>query len=231
MTITDNIKILDRKIMQNEAQCDLDRKAAKISELFSNNLEKYEYLTGEDLGLKPSTIEQAKFEYSPLGKIFKKGLDIDDQKEGLFKRLKNIEDEQKNLIRGNDNESIYYTPRSQMDSEHDKDEDRKTQQNNVIDTKQLNVFDYLKSLSEEAEDFLEEMKDAVKDIDIYKLVFIGSNKEKFDFNHSEMPLNSLLKICNGQITLKEAEIYQRNLEKKIDELKYNYKPENVEEKQ
>ena len=91
MTITDQIKILDRKIMQNEAQYDLDRKAAKISALSSNNLDKYEYLTGEDLGLKPSTIEQAKFEYFPLGKIFNKGLSEDDQKEELFKRLKNIE--------------------------------------------------------------------------------------------------------------------------------------------
>ena len=42
--------------MQNEAQYDWDRKAAKISALSSNNLDKYEYLTGEDLGLKPSTI-------------------------------------------------------------------------------------------------------------------------------------------------------------------------------
>ena len=92
MTVTDQIKILDRKIMQSEAQYDLDRKAAKISALFSNNLDKYEYLNGEDLGLKPSTDEQAKFEYSPLGKIFNKGLDEDkDKKEGLLKRLKNIE--------------------------------------------------------------------------------------------------------------------------------------------
>ena len=60
--------------MQNKAQYDLDRKAAKISALSSSNLDKYEYLTGEDLGLKPSTIEQTKFEYSPLGKIFNKGL-------------------------------------------------------------------------------------------------------------------------------------------------------------
>ena len=102
MTITDQIKILDKKIMQNEAQYDLDRKTAKISALSSNNLDKYEYLTGEDLGLKPSTVEQAKFEYSPLGKIFNKGLDKNDQKEGLFKRLKNIENAQKGLINGND---------------------------------------------------------------------------------------------------------------------------------
>ena len=91
MTITNQIKILDRKIMQNEAQYDLDRKAAKISALSSNNLDKYEYLTGEDLGLKPSTVERAKFEYSPLGKIFNRWLEKDDQKEEFFKRLKNIE--------------------------------------------------------------------------------------------------------------------------------------------
>ena len=55
MTIADEIKILDRKIMQSEAQYDLDRKAAKISALSSNNLDKYEYLTVEDVGIKPST--------------------------------------------------------------------------------------------------------------------------------------------------------------------------------
>ena len=56
MTITDQIKIVDRKIMQNEAQYILGRKAAKISALSSNNLDKYEYLTGGGLGLKPSTV-------------------------------------------------------------------------------------------------------------------------------------------------------------------------------
>ena len=98
MTITDQIKILNRKIMQNEAQYDLDRKAAKISALSSNNLDKYEYLTGEDLGLKPSGIEQSKFEYSPLYKIFNMGLNKKEKykKEGLFKRLKNIEKAKKN---------------------------------------------------------------------------------------------------------------------------------------
>ena len=70
MTAADQIKILDRKIMQNGEQYDLDRKAAKISALSSNNLDKYEYLTGEDLDLEPSTVKQARFEYSPLGKFF-----------------------------------------------------------------------------------------------------------------------------------------------------------------
>ena len=92
MTVTDQTNILDRKITQNEAQYDLDRKAAKISALSSNNLGKNEYLTGEDLGLKPSTVEEAKFEYSPLSKIFNKGLSKDDKMEGLLKRLENIKD-------------------------------------------------------------------------------------------------------------------------------------------
>ena len=91
MTVTDQIKILNRKTKQNEAQYDLDRKAAKISALSSNNLDKNECLTGEDLGLKPSTVDQAKFEYSPLGTIFNKGLKEEDKKEELFKRLENIE--------------------------------------------------------------------------------------------------------------------------------------------
>ena len=75
----------------------------------SNNFDKYKYLIGEDLSLKPSPIEQAKFEYSPLGKIFNRGLDEDDKKEGLFKRLKNIQNVQKNLLRDNNNESTYHT--------------------------------------------------------------------------------------------------------------------------
>ena len=73
--------------MQKEAQYDLDRKTAKISALSSNSLDKYEYLTGEDLTLKPSSIEQVKFEYSSLGKMLNKGLDKDDKKEGLFNKL------------------------------------------------------------------------------------------------------------------------------------------------
>ena len=61
----------------------------------SNNLDKYELLTGEDLGLKPSTIEQTKFEYSPLGKVFNKGLSEEDKKEGILKGLKNIREKTK----------------------------------------------------------------------------------------------------------------------------------------
>ena len=99
MPITDQIKILNKKIKQNESQYDVDIKAAEISALSSKNLDKYELLTGEDLDLKPSTVPQAKFEYSPLDKIFNKELSEDDKKEGLFKRLENIKGKNKELVK------------------------------------------------------------------------------------------------------------------------------------
>ena len=67
MTVTDQIKILDDKIKANQGQHELSSEAAKISALSSKGLwDKYEYLTGKDLGYKPSVFEKAKFEYSPL---------------------------------------------------------------------------------------------------------------------------------------------------------------------
>ena len=75
MTITDQMKILNNKTMENEAQYDLDRKDAKIFVLCPNILDKYEHRIDDDLGLKRSTAEQARCEYFPLGKIFNKGLD------------------------------------------------------------------------------------------------------------------------------------------------------------
>ena len=67
MTLTEQVKILDDKIKVNKAQYDLDREAAKISPLSSSELEKYDHLTGEDLGYKPKVLEKVKFQYSPLG--------------------------------------------------------------------------------------------------------------------------------------------------------------------
>ena len=64
----------------------------------SETLDKYELLTSEDLDPKPSPVEQANFEYSPLGSIFNEGLSKDDKKEGLLKRLKNIEDKNEKLL-------------------------------------------------------------------------------------------------------------------------------------
>ena len=52
MTLTEQVKILDDKIKANKTQYDLDREIAKIFALSSKELDKYEYITGEDLGYK-----------------------------------------------------------------------------------------------------------------------------------------------------------------------------------
>ena len=48
-------------------------------------MEKYEYLTGEDLGYKPDVIERAKFEYYPLGEVFNKVFKKDDKNKKVIK--------------------------------------------------------------------------------------------------------------------------------------------------
>ena len=98
MTLKDQIKILDDKIKANNVQYDLDKMNAEISAYSSVELPNYEYLTKKDLGYKPDAFEQAKFEYSPLGKVFTDGLDKSDKNEGLLRRLKHIEDRNNNQL-------------------------------------------------------------------------------------------------------------------------------------
>ena len=152
MTVTDQIKIINRKTKQNESQCHFDREAAKISALSSKNLNKYELLTGEDLGLKPSTVEQAKFEYSPLGKIFNKGLSEEDKKEGLLKRLKNIED--KNKVKN------------------------KVENKDIIEV--TDFVD--QPLSSKAKELLKEIKIIQKNVNYRKLKIKGGNMKDYDFS-------------------------------------------------
>ena len=95
MTIDDQIK--DEKL-----QYDINREAAKISPLPSSKFNKYEYLTGEEIlpSNKQQIIEQSKFEYSPLGKAFKKQVKtIEDPGE---KQIKAIQSNKQQLISDND---------------------------------------------------------------------------------------------------------------------------------
>ena len=77
MTIKD--KIRDEKL-----QYDINREATKISVLSSGKIDKYEYLTAEEIlpSNEKQIIEKAKFTYSPLGKAFEKQTKtIEDQGE------------------------------------------------------------------------------------------------------------------------------------------------------
>ena len=98
MTRKEQNKILDDKIEANNVQYNLDRMNAEISVYSSGDLPKCEYLTKKDLGYQPDAFEQAKFEYSLLGKVFTDGLDQSDKNEGLLKGLKYIEDKSNNQL-------------------------------------------------------------------------------------------------------------------------------------
>ena len=117
MTIEDQIK--DEKL-----QYDINREAAKISALSSGKIDKYEYLTGEDIS--PSNqqqiIQQAKFNYSPLGKV-------------LEKQIKTTEDNRKQLISGNDYKNRLLTSKEReiFKDIHEKRLDKIKELDNKID--------------------------------------------------------------------------------------------------
>ena len=93
MTIEDQIK--DEKL-----QYDINREAAKISALSSGKLDKYEYLTGEEIlpSNQQQIIEQAKFHYSPLGRAIEKQIKtIKDQGEKQVVALESLKDPDKKL--------------------------------------------------------------------------------------------------------------------------------------
>ena len=140
MTITQQVKILDDTIKTNKAQYDLGRQAAKISALSSGELEKYEYLTVENLGYQPDVVQKAKFEYYPLCQVFNKGLDVNEKK-GLLKRLKNIEDRSKTTEENKDSQlgikSIGYTVRENLSKEAKYLLEKRKNQEKLITTKNL----------------------------------------------------------------------------------------------
>ena len=105
MTLKESFKIIYDKIMTIEDQIrdeklqyDINREAAKISALSSGKIDKYEYLTGEEIlpSNQKQIIEQAKFTYSTLGKTFEKQIKtIKDQGE---KQIKAIQDNKEQLV-------------------------------------------------------------------------------------------------------------------------------------
>ena len=95
MTRKEQNKILDDKIESNNNQYKVDRLNAEISAFSSGDLNKYEFLTRKDLKYKPNALYKARFEFSPLGKVFNTGLDKtfpNHQEEGVVKLLKDIGD-------------------------------------------------------------------------------------------------------------------------------------------
>ena len=93
MTIEDQIK--DEKL-----QYDINRETVKISALSSGKLDKYEYLTGEEIlpSNQQQIIQQAKFTYSPLGKALEKQRKtVEDQEEKQVVALESLKNSDKKL--------------------------------------------------------------------------------------------------------------------------------------
>ena len=132
MTIEDQIK--DEKL-----QYDINREAAKISALSSGKIDKYEYLTGEEIlpSNQQQIIQQAKFNYSPLGKALEKQRKtIEDQGK---KQVKAIQDNKQIVNKDDDykDKLLLSTEREIFEDIYNKRLDKIEELNNKIDYNNL----------------------------------------------------------------------------------------------
>ena len=176
MTIEDQIK--DKKLQYN-----INREAAKISAISSGKIDKYEYLTGEEVlpSNQQQMIEQAKFTYSPLGKAFEKQTKtIEDQGE---KQIKAIQDNKEQSV--NINNSDY--------------------KDKLLLSKEREIF---KDIYNKRLDKIEELNYKI-DYNNLKYVVLSSGDEyRFDkLDDLQVFLNDIKK---GKISLKEAKNQQQN---------------------
>ena len=174
MTIVDQIK--DEKL-----QYDINRENAKISALSSGKLDKYEYLTGEEIlpSNQQQIIQQTKFNYSPLGKALEKqGKTIEDQGE---KQVKAIQDKQ--IVNIN------------KDDYKDK----------LLLSKEREIF---KDIYNKKLDRIEELNNKI-DYDNLKNV-VYSSKKIYNFSELKDPLTILDEIKKGEMTPEEAKNYQKD---------------------
>ena len=114
---------IDDQIRDGKLQYDTNREAAKISALSLDKIHKYEYLTGENIlpSNQQQIIEQAKFTYSPLGKAFKKQIEIiKDQGEKQVEALNTLKFDNNNKKLEIENEDI--TPESAFASDEAREE-------------------------------------------------------------------------------------------------------------
>ena len=91
--------IIEDQVRDEKLQYDINREAAKISALSSGKIDKYEYLTCEEIlsSNQQQIIEQTKFTYSPFGKAFEKQTKTIKDQRG--KQIKSIEKESNKQIK------------------------------------------------------------------------------------------------------------------------------------
>ena len=188
MTIKDQIK--DKKL-----QYDINREAAKISALSSGKLDKYEYLTGEEIlpSNQQQIIQQAKFDYSPVGK-------------SIEKQRKNIEDHGKKQVEAiQDNKQLV-----NINKDDYKDK--------LLLSKEREIF---KDISNKKLNKIEELNNKIDHDDLDYVVF--SKDMEYNFSIEKDPISLLKAIKDGEISLKEARDRQKNYLQYLNIIRKGYK--------
>ena len=148
-----------------------------------------------------------------MGKIFNKGLSEEDKKKGLLKKLKNIEDKNK----------------EQLKAIEDQGKKQLEQLKNIDKSKTLKIIDKISKKKDKANKLLSEFKKIDKTLENADLVCTKTdNKAKYDFNRFPLPLKFIEKIHNYEFTLDEAINNQQNLNILIHKLNNDYEPRNTE---
>ena len=167
--------IIEDQIKDEKLQYDVNREAATLSALSSGKLDKYEFLTGEEIlpSNQQQIIQQAKFNYSPLGKaIEKQRKTIEDQGE---KQVKAIQDKQ--IVNIN------------KDDYKDK----------LLLAKEREIF---KDICNKRLDKIEKMNNEI-DYDDLDYVVLSSDME-YKFFVEKDPISLLNAIKKGEMSLEEA---------------------------
>ena len=181
---------IEHQIKDEKLRYDINREAAKISALSSGKIDKYEYLTSEEIlpSIQQRIIEQAKFTYSPLGKAFEKQTKtIEDQGE---KKIKAIQDNKQQLI---------------------SDDDYKDK---LLISKEREIF---KDIYNKRLDKIEELDNK---IDYNNLKFVvESSGDEYRFNKIKDPITFFDDIKKVKISLKEAKDQQQNYYKYLNTIR------------
>ena len=143
-------------------------------------------MAGEDLGYKPSVVEQAKFVYSPLGKVFNKGLHKDYKKEGLLKMIEK-----------------YW--RWEVKAIEDQGKKQLDQLKNISESKPLKKITYPSKLCSGAKKLHNEIKEEKNNFNPETLVCVQTDGTIYNVNAFKSPLEFASDIHIGKISLKDAE--------------------------
>ena len=139
-----------------------------------------------------------KLEYSPLGKIFNKGLSEDDKKEGLFKRLEDIKDKNE----------------EQLKVITDQGEKQLKELKNIAKNKTLEAINEI-SKNDEANKLLPEFRRTNDTLENAELVCTKTDGTKYDLYRFFLPFKFIEKIYKYKITPDEAIEKQAKLKELI----------------